>query len=57
MAELFDVNKSTVSRHLRNIFDGLELGEKVVVAKNATTTPYGAMAGKTLNWSILLSCP
>ena len=38
MSELFDVNKSTISRHLKNIFDEEELIEKVVVAKKATTT-------------------
>ncbi len=47
MAELFDVDKSTISRHLKNIFREGELDEKVVVAKIATTTPHGAMAGKT----------
>ena len=38
MAELFDVNKSSISRHLKNIFSEGELNEKVVVAKIATTT-------------------
>ena len=47
MAELFEVDKSTISRHLKNIFQGGELQEKVVVAKIATTTPHGAMEGKT----------
>lgn len=47
MAELFDVNKSTISRHLRNIFNEEELDEKVVVAKIATTTQHGAISGKT----------
>lgn len=47
MAELFDVDKSTISRHLKNIFLEGELDEKVVVAKTATTTPHGAIAGKT----------
>ncbi len=47
MAELFDVNKSSISRHLKNIFAEGELVEEVVVAKIATTTPHGAMEGKT----------
>ena len=47
MAELFDVDKSTISRHLKNIFREGELDEKVVVAKIATTTPHGAIVGKT----------
>ena len=38
MAELFDVDKSSISRHLKNIFNEGELDEKVVVAKIATTT-------------------
>ena len=47
MAELFGVDKSTLSRHLKNIFSEGELDEKVVVAKIATTTPHGAIVGKT----------
>ena len=47
MAELFDVDKSTISRHLKNIFQDGELDESVVVAKFATTTQHGAIAGKT----------
>ena len=47
MSELFDVNKSSISRHLKNIFAEGELNEQVVVAKIATTTEHGAMANKT----------
>ncbi len=47
MAELFGVDKSTISRHLKNIFSEGELDEKVVVAIFATTTPHGAIVGKT----------
>ena len=47
MAELFGVDKSTISRHLKNIFIDRELNEEVVVAKFATTTPHGAIADKT----------
>ena len=47
MAGLFGVDKSGISRHLKNIFDTGELDEKVVIAKFATTTPHGAIAGKT----------
>ncbi len=47
MALLFDVDKSGVSRHLKNIFDSGELDEKVVVAKIAITTPHGAIPNKT----------
>ena len=47
MAELFGVDKSTISRHLKNIFSEGELDEKVVVAKIATTTKHGAIQDKT----------
>ena len=47
MADLFAVNISSVSRHLKNIFEEGELDEKVVIAKIATTTQHGAMEGKT----------
>ena len=38
MGELFQRDKSTISRHIRNIFIEGELDEKVVVAIFATTT-------------------
>ena len=47
MAELFGVNKSSISRHLNNIFTEGELDSEVVVAKIETTTPHGAIEGKT----------
>jgi prophage antirepressor-like protein len=47
IASLFERDKSVISRHIKNIFTEGELAEKVVVAKNATTTPHGAMSGKT----------
>lgn len=47
LSELFDVSISTVSRHLKNIFEEGELDEKVVVAKIAITTEHGAIDGKT----------
>lgn len=43
MAELFQRNKSTISRHIKNIFQDGELDEKVVVAFFATTTQHGAV--------------
>ena len=49
MGELFQRDKSTISRHIRNIFIEGELDEKVVVAEIATTSPHGAMKGKTQN--------
>ena len=38
MGELFQRDKSTISRHIRNIFTEGELDEKVVVAEIATTS-------------------
>ncbi len=49
MAELFSIDKSGISRHLKNIFESGELDEKVVVAKIATTTRHGAIPDKEQN--------
>jgi len=46
MAELFQRNKSTISRHIKNVFEEGELNKGVVVAKFATTTLHGAIEGK-----------
>ena len=46
MAELFQRDKSTISRHIKNIFSEGELDKEVVVAKYATTTQHGAIEGK-----------
>lgn len=47
MAELFGIDKSGISRHIKNIVDTGELEEELVVAKIATTTQHGAIQGKT----------
>ena len=47
MAELFQRNKSTISRHIKNVFEEGELNKEVVVAKYATTTLHGAIEGKS----------
>lgn len=47
MAELFGVQKAAISKLMKNIFAEGELDERVVVAKFATTTPHGAISGKT----------
>ena len=47
MAELFDVDRTSISRHLKNIFQEDELDEKVVSAKFAHTTEHGAIEGMT----------
>lgn len=46
MTELFQRNKSTISRHIKNVFEEGELNREVVVAKYATTTQHGAIEGK-----------
>ena len=46
MAELFAIDKSGISRHLKNIFESGELEEEVVVAKIAIPTKHGAMPEK-----------
>ena len=48
IAELFKVNKSTISRHLKNIFEDGELDSNSVVANFATT----ASDGKKYNTNI-----
>ena len=46
MAELFQYNKSTISRYIKSVFEERELNKEVVVAKFATTTQHGAIEGK-----------
>lgn len=46
MAELFDRDVKTIGKHINNALRE-ELADQVVVAKFATTTPHGAIAGKT----------
>jgi hypothetical protein len=46
MADLFGVDRSGISRHIKNIFKTAELLEKVVCAKFAHTTQHGAVLGK-----------
>ncbi len=47
IARLFDRDVKTIGKHINNIFRDGELDEEVVVAKFATTTQHGAIAGKT----------
>ncbi len=53
MADLFGIDKSGISRHIKNIFKTGELQEEVVVAKIATTTEHGAMVGKTQTKAVM----
>ena len=46
MAELFQRNKSTISRHIKNVLEDGELEEKEVVVFFATTTKHSAIKGK-----------
>ena len=56
MVGIFEVDKSTISRHIKNIFAEGELDEKVVVAKIATTTRHGAMSDKTQEHRVVARC-
>jgi hypothetical protein len=47
LCDLFQKSKSTISEHIKNIFEEDELDERVVVRKFRTTTQHGAIAGKT----------
>lgn len=47
ICELFQKSKSTVSEHIKNVFEEGELEESVAVRKFRTTTPHGAIPGKT----------
>ncbi|MDA3915529.1 MAG: virulence RhuM family protein [Deltaproteobacteria bacterium] len=47
MAELFDVQRPAITKHLKNIFKSEELEEKVVSSILEHTTQHGAIKGKT----------
>jgi hypothetical protein len=47
LAELFGVKVPAVNKHLKNIFESGELREAEVISILETTTPHGAIAGKT----------
>ncbi len=46
MADLFERDRTVISRHIGNIFKEGELDKEVVCAKFAHTTPHGAIKGK-----------
>jgi hypothetical protein len=48
MASLFDVQRQAITKHLKNIFEEVELDEKVVSSKMELTTQHGAIEGKML---------
>ncbi len=47
IAEVFGVDRSVVTKHIKNILKDKEVDEKVVSAKFALTTKHGAIKGKT----------
>jgi len=47
ISQLFEIDRTGINRHIRNIYKSEELDEKVVSAKIAQTTQHGAIAGKT----------
>jgi len=47
IANIFNIDRSVVSRHIKNIFKDGELDEKVVCANFAHTTQHGALSNKT----------
>lgn len=47
IAELFNIERSVVTKHIRNIFKDKELDKRMVCAKFAHTTKHGAIKGKT----------
>lgn len=47
MASLFSTTKQNISLHINNCFKEGELNKEVVVKNFLTTTPHGAIAGKT----------
>ena len=49
MVALFGKAKSTISEHLKHIFEEGELDQNSVVRFFRTTTQYGAIEGKMMN--------
>ncbi len=47
ISQIFEIDRSVVSRHIKNIFKDKELNEKVVSANFAHTTQHGALNDKT----------
>lgn len=44
IAHIFEIDRSVVSRHIKNIFKDKELDERVVCANFAHTTKHGAIS-------------
>lgn len=52
MANLFEKGRSTITEHIRNVFNEGELDEKVVCRDFQHTTQHGAIEGKTQNVTV-----
>ena len=52
IANLFDKGRSTITEHLKNIFNEGELQEKLVSRNFRHTTRHGAIEGKTQTTSV-----
>ena len=46
MSELFQVDRTSISKHLKNIFERNELDESMVCEEFTHTTQHGAIEGK-----------
>ena len=46
MGEVFEVDRTNITKHLKNIFENKELDENVVCEEFSQTTPHGAIQGK-----------
>ncbi len=47
IADIFDIDRSVVSKHIKNIFQDKELDQKLVCADFAHTTKHGSIKNKT----------
>lgn len=52
IGSLFGKAKSTISEHIKNIFEEGELNENMVVRKFRTTTQHGAIENKTQSYEV-----
>jgi hypothetical protein len=61
LAELFQRDKSVISKHIRNVFDESELQPEATVAKYATVQTEGARAGSReiefYNLDVIIAAP
>ena len=53
IAEIFEIDRTVATRHIRNIFKDAELDKKLVCANFAHTTKHGAIKGKTQTKNVI----